>query len=95
MTRRSVLNDISPHPFVEMHPDDAVKENITEGQSLKVTSRRGSIELKVKVTDKLPRGVLFIPIHFAEAAVNELTQDLRDPSAQIPDFKISAVKILV
>ena len=93
MTRRSVLNDISPEPLMEIHPEDAEKEGVEEGQIVTVSSRRGTIRIKVKVTDKSPRGVLFIPIHFAEASVNELTQDLRDPSAQIPDYKISAVKI--
>ncbi|MBB6478949.1 formate dehydrogenase subunit alpha [Spirochaeta isovalerica] len=93
MTRRSVLNDISPRPFVEIHPDDARKENLDSDSTVRVSSRRGSIELDIRISDRSPTGVLFIPIHFAEAAVNELTRDIRDASAKIPDYKICAVKI--
>ena len=93
MTRRSVLDKIYPSPVVEINPADAEKEGLAEGSTVRITSRRGSISVKLKVTDRSPSGVLFIPIHFAEAAVNELTNDLRDPDAKIPDSKISAVKI--
>lgn len=93
MTRRSVLNDISPRPFVEIHPDDARKENLESDSTVRVSSRRGSIELDIRISDRSPTGVLFIPIHFAEAAVNELTRDIRDASAKIPDYKICAVKL--
>jgi formate dehydrogenase alpha subunit len=94
MTRRSVLDKIYPNATVEMHPEDAAKEELKHGETVTVSSARGSISVELRVTDRSPKGVLFIPIHFAEASVNELTNDLRDPVAKIPDFKISAVKIL-
>ncbi len=93
MTRRSALDKIYPNATVEMHPDDAKKEGFKDKETVKVTSARGSISVELRITDKSPKGVIFIPIHFAEAAVNELTNDLRDPVAKIPDFKISAVNI--
>jgi len=93
MTRRSVLNEIYPEALLEMHPADAEKEGLTDNQMVSVSSSRGEIKLKLKISNRSPAGVLFIPIHFAEAAVNELTNDLRDPSAKIPDYKICAVKI--
>ncbi|MBI9099913.1 MAG: formate dehydrogenase subunit alpha [Spirochaetaceae bacterium] len=93
MTSRSDLNKIYPYGKVEMHPDDAEKEGLANRENVEVSSSRGSITVELCITDKSPRGVLFIPFHFAEAAANRLTQDLRDPVAKIPDFKISAVKI--
>jgi len=94
MTRRSVLDKIYPNAVVEMHPEDAAKEGLKHRGTVTVASARGSISVELRVSERSPKGVLFIPIHFAEAAVNELTNDLRDPVAKIPDFKISAVKIL-
>ena len=93
MTRRSVLDKIYPNAVVEMHPEDAAKEGLKHGETVAVSSARGSISVELRVSERSPNGVLFVPIHFAEAAVNELTNDLRDPVAKIPDFKISAVKI--
>ncbi|MCF6336287.1 MAG: formate dehydrogenase subunit alpha, partial [Spirochaetales bacterium] len=93
MTRRSVLDKIYPNALVEMHPEDAAKEGLTEGDLIRVASARGSIVAKLKVSERSQEGLIFIPIHFAEASVNELTNDLRDPVAKIPDFKISAVRI--
>ncbi len=93
MTRRSVLDEIYPEALVEIHPEDAEREGIKSGDTVRVASARGSLSAKLKVSERSQRGLLFIPIHFAEAAVNELTNDLRDPVAKIPDFKISAVNI--
>jgi len=93
MTGRSVLDKICPNAKVEMHPDDAENEGFTDGEIVEVASTRGSIAAELSITERSPRGVLFIPFHFAKAAANELTRDLRDPDAKIPDYKISAVKI--
>ena len=93
MTSRSRLDKIYPHAKVEMHPEDAKREGYDNGDKVEVSSERGAITLELKVTDKSPKGVLFIPFHFADAPANKLTKDLRDPVAKIPDFKISAVKI--
>ena len=93
MTRRSKLDDIYPQPTVEIHPQDAKSLNLTSGEWIKVRSRRGQIEVKTIITERSPIGMVFIPFHFAEAAANELTVDLRDPLAKIPDYKMCAVAI--
>ncbi len=95
MTRRSKLDDIYPEATVEVHPKDAANLGIGEGDPIRVRSRRGEIEVKALVTERSPRGVVFIPFHFAEAAANELTLDARDPQAKIPDYKVCAVAIEV
>jgi formate dehydrogenase alpha subunit len=93
MTRRSKLDDIYPEPTVEIHPRDAEQYGLHAGDWIKVRSRRGEIRVKTLVTERSPRGTLFIPFHFAEAAANELTLDARDPQAKIPDYKVCAVAI--
>ena len=93
MTRRSKLDDIYPEALVEIHPSDAEKIGISTGELVKVRSRRGEIEVKTLISERSPRGTVFIPFHFAEAAANELTKDARDPQAKIPDYKVCAVAI--
>ena len=93
MTRRSVLDKIYPKALAEINPEDAVTDGFQNGQTVTVASLRGSVSVELKISDRSPKGVVFIPMHFSETLVNELTNDLRDPIAKIPDFKISAVKI--
>ena len=80
-------------PLVEINPKDAEKLNVSEGDYIKITSRRGSIKVKAWLTERPGPGVVFVPFHFHEAAVNKLTHAIVDPVAKIPEFKVSAVKI--
>ena len=58
------------------------------GGRVRVASRRGEIELGVRVTERIKPGIVFIPFHFAEAAANALTHAALDPVAKIPEYKI-------
>ena len=60
---------------------------------VEVTSRRGKVRVKSKVSDNLPPGVVFMTFHFKEAAANLLTIDALDPVAKIPEYKVCAVQI--
>ncbi|OYR53052.1 hypothetical protein DJ71_27905 [Halorubrum sp. E3] len=61
---------------------------------VRVTSRRGEIVVPAQVTDRVGPESVFIPIHFAESAVNRLTDEEHlDPAAATPEFKVSAVRI--
>ena len=93
LTRHSWLDDLWPEALMEMNPADAARMGIENGSPVRVTSRRGSIVLHVLVTRKAITGVVFIPFHFAEAAANELTIDILDPQAKIPEYKACAVRI--
>jgi len=94
MTRKSFgLNALAPGPFVQVNPDDARKMKIKHGETVEVSSRRGKIEVPVKVDEAIDRGVIFIPFHFAEAAANMLTNPAHDPIAKIPEFKVCAARI--
>ncbi|TLN01293.1 formate dehydrogenase subunit alpha, partial [bacterium] len=93
LTRHSWLDDLFPEALMEINPADAVRLKIDDGSAVRVTSRRGSIVLRAKVTQKTTPGVVFIPFHFAEAAANLLTQDTIDPQAKIPEYKACAVRV--
>jgi formate dehydrogenase alpha subunit len=94
MTRRSgTLTDQMDEAFIEINPDDAKKIGVEDGDFVGVTSRRGEISLKALVTDRILRGVVFIPFHFSEAAANILTNPALDPKAKIPELKVCAVQI--
>ncbi len=87
------LNTLSPECFVEISAADAKKIDLDSGSMVKVSSRRGSIEAKLKVSSKAVDGTIFIPFHFAKAAANELTNAKLDPTAKIPELKVCAIKI--
>jgi formate dehydrogenase alpha subunit len=93
MTRNSALDEVYPEARLEMNPADAEMHGITNGNAVRVSSRRGEVVLRATVTEKTTVGVVFIPMHFAEAAANLLTNDALDPQAKIPEFKACAVQV--
>jgi len=94
MTRRSAgLNAIYPEGKVEIHPDDAAKLGMADGDMVKVTSRRGEVVAKAEVVDRVDPGVVFMTFHFAESAANLLTVAALDPVAKIPEYKVAAVRL--
>ncbi len=94
MTRISPsLHKEAETAYMEIHPEDAQRLGIGEGEHVRVSSRRGAININATVTDRADRGVVFIPFHFAEAAANRLTNTALDPIAKIPELKACAVKI--
>jgi formate dehydrogenase alpha subunit len=94
MTRRdNGLNFRYPEGHVEIHPVDAMEMGVADGEKVRVTSRRGRIEMPVMVTSRSPQGTVFIPFHFFEAAANRLTNPVLDPIGKIPEYKVCAVKV--
>jgi formate dehydrogenase alpha subunit len=94
MTRRSRgTNERYPESLVEIHPQDAVKFGIADGSRVKVSSRRGTLEVKANVTDRTPEGTIFMNFHFKESPVNMLTNPVLDPVCKIPELKVCACKI--
>jgi len=94
MTRRSAkLHQEVAEAYIEMHPDDAAGAGLNGKRRVRVSSRRGQIELGVRVTKRIRPGIVFIPFHFAEAAANALTNAAVDPVAKIPEYKVCAVKV--
>ncbi len=94
MTRRSQgLDTIFPGPVVEINLQDAARLGVSEGQKVRVSSRRGTIEAAALVSPMTDPGVVFMPFHFAEAAANRLTIAALDPTGKIPELKVCAVKV--
>lgn len=94
MTRRAVgPSERCSESLIEINPADADKIGVNEGQMVKVTSRRGTVSAKAQLTEKSPLGTIFMNFHFAEAAVNLLTNPALDPIGKIPEYKVCAVRL--
>jgi formate dehydrogenase major subunit len=94
MTRRaSALDSIEPEPVASVHPLDLEQLNIAPGGTLTIESRRGRISLYARADDGTPRGAVFVPFCYYEAAANMLTNPVLDPFGKIPEFKYCAVKV--
>jgi predicted molibdopterin-dependent oxidoreductase YjgC len=94
LTRHSKLDQLNPEARIEINPADAARLKLEDEQAVRVSSRRGTIVLRAWVTQRTTVGVVFIPMHFAEAAANLLTIDALDPLAKIPEYKACAVRIV-
>ena len=94
MTRRaSNLDFIEPEPVASLHPLDLEAMQIAPGGILTIESRRGRIALYARADDGTPRGTVFVPFCFYEAAANMLTNPVLDPFGKIPEFKYCAVRV--
>ncbi|SDC97147.1 bifunctional nitrate reductase/sulfite reductase flavoprotein subunit alpha [Glycomyces harbinensis] len=92
------LNKLNPGPFVEVHPADAERLGIGEGDSVEVASRRGRAVLPAKVTDRVRPGCTFAPFHWNDLfgeyrSINAVTNDAVDPVSFQPEFKVCAVTL--
>ncbi|EGR0088962.1 formate dehydrogenase subunit alpha [Vibrio vulnificus] len=93
MTRKTQgLNNLAG-PRAMISVQDAEALGIGNGDMLKVSTRRGEIEIAAFVTKRMQAGVVFIPFHFVESPVNRLTTTATDPHAKIPEFKVAAVRV--
>ncbi len=94
MTRRaSVLHTLEPAPTAALHPQTLAALGLQAGQVLRVTSRRGQIELMARADEATPADTVFIPFAYAEAAANMLTNPALDPIAKIAEVKYCAVRV--
>ena len=94
MTRRAtVLDAIEPMATVSMNGEDMTQLGVNAGDVITVQSRRGEVGIHVRRDDGTPRGVIFIPFAYYEAAANLITNPALDPFGKIPEFKYCAVKL--
>ncbi|SHE80116.1 formate dehydrogenase subunit alpha [Caloramator proteoclasticus] len=85
------LMNIVGEPFVEINPMNASKLGIKDGEMVEVTSRRGSVKVRAKVTERIEEDVVFMPFHFKEA--NTLTNTALDEVTKEPELKVCTVRI--
>ena len=94
MTRRSTaLDAIEPEPVASIHPLDLEDLAVAPGGIVTIASRRGEISLYARADDGTPRGTVFVPFCYYEAAANMLTNPVLDPFGKIPEFKYCAVRV--
>lgn len=94
MTLRSRgLHHLAPEERLQVHPDDAARLGVADGDRVRVTSRRGQVCARVRLTERSLPGMVFGTFHFAEVPINELTNDAVDPIGKIPEYKVSAVRV--
>ena len=88
-----MLDAVEPEPTVQMNPLDIARFGLSPGDMVRVASRRGTIDIKVRSDSAVAQGVVFIPFAYVEAAANLLTNPKLDPFGKIPEFKFCAVKV--
>lgn len=84
---------LSPNAFVEISPQLAAERGLTEGEWVRISSRRGSMDVPVVITDRVAGNVLFMPIHHGKDGVNTLTGEHHDPDVNTPAYKEVAVNM--
>ena len=94
MTARAPgLMEMSNEGFIEVHRRDAQRLNISDGERIRVSSRRGSITATARVGRKVSPGEVWMPFHFPDSPVNQLTNAALDEFARIPEYKVCAVRL--
>ncbi|TNF57494.1 MAG: formate dehydrogenase subunit alpha [Burkholderiales bacterium] len=95
MTRRSsVLDAVEPGPVLSLHPATARRLGLVAGQSARLSTRRGAIELPVRLDQGMPTDTVFVPFAYAEAAANQLTNPALDPQGKIAELKFAAAAVV-
>jgi len=93
MTRRTPNLEIVTEDVVIIHPEDAAKHNIGEGDWVCIESERGKVDIKARISDEVKTGVISTTFHFPELLVNMVTSSIHDSEAKCPEFKVVAVRI--
>jgi formate dehydrogenase major subunit len=93
-TRRSPgFEEVFGEELIELSPEDAGRLGIADGEMVRVSSRRGTVDVKAWVTDRSPRGVCWMAFHFREAHANVLTTEAGDPVTHTPELKHCAIRV--
>lgn len=93
MTRRTKNAEILSEDVLLIHPEDAAKHQIEEGDSVCVISARGKIDIKARITDEVKPGILSSTFHFPEIRMNDITSSVSDSEALCPEYKVVSVRI--
>lgn len=94
MTQRtSALEVFYPSEYLEINCIDAAKLGIQDGDKVRVTSRRGQVEVAAKITEVVMPGMVFTSFQYPDVPINQLTNPARDPISKIPEYKVCAVKV--
>jgi formate dehydrogenase major subunit len=93
MTRRTGNLVLLPQELLEIHPSDARRLGLADGEAVEVASRRAAVTLSADVTERVAPGELFMGFHFPEALANALTSEVTDEVTSCPEYKVTAVRL--
>jgi formate dehydrogenase alpha subunit len=93
MSRKTMIEDYMSSDTLEINCLDASDLEVCDGDKVRLTSRRGSIEIPVRITETVPKGLVFTSFHFSETPINQLTNPKVDAKSKIPELKVCAVRI--
>jgi formate dehydrogenase major subunit len=94
MTRRSgVLDDLEPEAVAFLSPRELGRLGLDPGDFVRLETRRGAVEVKVRADRDVPTGMVFMPFCYAEATANLLTNPALDPFGKVPEYKFCAVRV--
>ena len=93
MTRRTGNLELNDRDYLEIHPDDAERLWITDGDMISIRSRQGRTEIEAQVTDRIEPGHVFTTFHFPETRTNLLIGNSRDVNTSCPEYKVIAVDV--
>ena len=94
LTRRvEGLTKLAPDERAEINPVDATSLGLADGDPISVTSRRGAVRARARVSDRVPPGIVFMTFHFAESPTNVLTSAVLDPISKMQELKVCAVRV--
>jgi formate dehydrogenase alpha subunit len=91
--RSGPLSAFAKDSYILVHPDDASRASLSDGQRVRVSSRRGTLDTTLRIDEGVTPGETFMPFHFPDALVNKLTRDNLDPLSKIAPLKLSAVLV--
>jgi len=94
MTRRTPQRDLVPEDVLEIHPDDAAREEIGDGEVVRLESQWGSIAVKIHLSGRIAPRTLFLAFHFPETHTNRVIGPHVDPESKCPQYKATAVRLV-
>ncbi len=93
MTRRTANQQLAPEDELEIHPDDAARAGLRDGAMADVISRWGGAQVRVRLTERVGRGRLFLTFHQPASHTNRLTSPYVDPQSKCPEYKVTAARV--
>ncbi|MET7339654.1 molybdopterin-dependent oxidoreductase, partial [Nonomuraea sp. NPDC005650] len=95
MTRRSGTIELDPSDHLDLHPADAARHAVRDGDTVLVESRHGQAMFPARITEEVTPGQLFCTFHFSSSGANALTSDHADTVTSCPEYKVTAVRLRV
>jgi predicted molibdopterin-dependent oxidoreductase YjgC len=93
MTRRTPQRELVPEDILELNPEDARREGISDGEVVELESHWGRTAMRVRLSERVAPRTLFLPFHFPETHTNRLTGPTVDPDSKCPNYKVTAVRL--